>query len=615
MRYSPLALLSLALALITAPLAAAEGPPPTGPDAAPWQSAFPHPAPSAEPIVKTSDYVTMRDGTRIAVDTYRPRSAGPDARIPTLIMITRYWRAAAMKSDPVASCKAVPGAAGFFASHGYAMVIVDARGTGASFGKRSGELDDNELADGPQLIDWIVRQPWSNGKVGSTGISYAGTAAEYLLLHRHPAMKAIAPISTLIDAYADLYFPGGVPNHVFRDGWGELNSTLDAGQGPKLPAMADYLHPCPVDGDEKLALLGAAIAEHKGNFDSGAATRGLLHRDGNDVFTVRLPSSYQRRKAIDDPDVPFLSIEGWFDSGYARAGLDRLLSSKSRNQRLIIAPASHGLGYYSAPGVTQPTAPAFDLFTEVLSFFDHYLGDKPNGYDKQPRVKWFTSGINTWESAEDWTEPARPAAFCIASRRSLAPAGLCGHSPAITHRPGADGNPGPATRWNATISGGPVIYPERSAFDADLLTFDSAVLEKDLKLTGTPQLILAIKTTAPRADVFAYLEELDANGKAWLITDGMVRANYKGAPFAAYKSVSRQPSGLARDDQATIAGKPLRLTIAFEPLSHVVTKGKRLRLTLAASDRDHFKSPSAAGSKWTIIGGNAGTKLLLPAVP
>ncbi len=218
-------------------------PPPPADDAAPWQQAFPARTPSPDPVVKSSLYIPMRDGTRIAVDVYHRQGAGPSTRMPTILNLTRYWRAFTAKSDPTGSCRAISPFAMYFASRGYAVVMADVRGTGASFGTRNGELDANELADGKDLIDWIISQSWSDGRVGSTGISYGGTAAEYLTILRHPALKAVAPISTLIDAYADLYFPGGVTNTVFRDGWSTLNRTLDAGNGPDRPDMPSSATP------------------------------------------------------------------------------------------------------------------------------------------------------------------------------------------------------------------------------------------------------------------------------------------------------------------------------------------------------------------------------------
>ena len=87
--------------------------------------------------------------------------------------VTRYHRAAApQEPGPEADTNAAAGE--LFNRAGFALVVVDARGTGASFGTRTGELSEREIADYGELIDWIAAQPWSNGRVGVYGGSYEG---------------------------------------------------------------------------------------------------------------------------------------------------------------------------------------------------------------------------------------------------------------------------------------------------------------------------------------------------------------------------------------------------------------------------------------------------------
>ena len=81
----------------------------------------------------------------------------------------------------------------FFASRGYAMVRIDVRGSGASFGRWSGPSSSDEVKDGGEIVNWIVAQPWSNGKVGAMGDSYEGSTAQMLAAVNHPAVKAVIP--------------------------------------------------------------------------------------------------------------------------------------------------------------------------------------------------------------------------------------------------------------------------------------------------------------------------------------------------------------------------------------------------------------------------------------
>ena len=128
-----------------------------------------------------------------------------------------------------------------FVTSGYAWVDVDVRGTGASYGSRFSEWSPDEIRDGAEVVDWIVSQPWSDGKVGALGSSYGGAAAEFLLVNRHPAVRAIAPRFALFDAYPDIAFPGGIHATWFTETWGRAKrcarperSRTVAGQWLKL---------------------------------------------------------------------------------------------------------------------------------------------------------------------------------------------------------------------------------------------------------------------------------------------------------------------------------------------------------------------------------------------
>ena len=140
----------------------------------------------------SSYYVETRDGTRLAVDVALPAGRAADAKHPTLIELTRYWRAPENpeSGEPLPSLDVWDQA---FLSSGYAVVQVDVRGSGASFGTRKVEYGPREVRDGWDIVEWIVGQPWSDGNVGAYGTSYSGTTAEMLTATGHPAIKAVSP--------------------------------------------------------------------------------------------------------------------------------------------------------------------------------------------------------------------------------------------------------------------------------------------------------------------------------------------------------------------------------------------------------------------------------------
>ena len=176
-------------------MAAASSPAPAGRDSGP-----------ALPRLH-SLYVPMPDGVRLAVNVWLPAGTTAGARLPTVLETDRYWRARAytggIKDNPNYQI-ALP-----WNRRGYAYVFADLRGTGASFGTLTAELGSVMIADVGSLADWIAAQPWSNGRVGVTGVSYSGDTAMLSLALRNPHITAAAPISYDFDPYEDLARPAG----------------------------------------------------------------------------------------------------------------------------------------------------------------------------------------------------------------------------------------------------------------------------------------------------------------------------------------------------------------------------------------------------------------------
>lgn len=590
---------------------------PAAPDAATWITPSDVRPERYGSTVKHSVYITARDGTRLAADIYLPEGVAADTRLPTVLEQTRYYRTLAFRPDPVTSCKAVAPVFDFFAKRGYAVVVVDVRGSGASFGSRATEFSDAEIADGAAVVDWITGQPWSNGRVGATGVSYVGTTSELLLLNHHSAVKAVAPISIGFDFYADIDFPGGLRNTLFIDNWAALNQALDEGHPEHAPmaALKAAAGPCPVDEDSDGRELEAAIAEHGGNLNSAAALRDVRFRDDRWSSGPPLwPKPYAKEHSIDASGTPLLDLVGWTDSGYAKGAINLWLNTTAPQQRLIIGASNHGMTAFYGPGVTEPTPSAFNVYTEVLRFFDHYVAGLDNGYEREPRLRWFTTGSNVWNAAAAWPTRARTLRYALGAGRTLTPGSGGEPSGQDVFTPTADAKTGDLSRWNTTLGGGPVAYGERSAADAALLAYTSAPLEQDLTVTGAPVVTLAITNTANDADYLVYLEEVDAPGRAFYVTEGELRASHGRGGSVPYTTLTPEHSDLRREMMPGIAGQPLKLDIALLPLSHRFAKGARLRLVLAGSDSAHFSSPPLASQRWTVKLGVGGSSLALPVV-
>ena len=141
----------------------------------------------------TSQYLTMPDGVRLAIDVYLPESTvdHQEKHFPTILILTPYYRrfkVTALGAEPSPNIAIYRD---FFVPRGYALVVVDVRGSGASFGARDCFRSPREREDYREIANWVVAQPWSSGTIGSTGISYLGAASCFLASTGIPLLKRL----------------------------------------------------------------------------------------------------------------------------------------------------------------------------------------------------------------------------------------------------------------------------------------------------------------------------------------------------------------------------------------------------------------------------------------
>jgi putative CocE/NonD family hydrolase len=232
------------------------------------------PQPRFRGMEKFSLYLPMRDGVRIAIDVDLPRGLPSGEKIPALLIQSRYWRSMELHapfkwfmSADVLNPR-YRGFKPFFSSRGYALVQVDVRGTGASYGTWDYPWTPDSIADAGEIVNWIISQPWSNGSVGGWGISYLGTTAELLEALDHPAIKAIIPKFNHPDPFLDIAFPGGVFNERFIRDWGRFDYKLDRNRLPEEFGILGKIvikGVNPVQGDHGRKMLQEAIRDHATN--------------------------------------------------------------------------------------------------------------------------------------------------------------------------------------------------------------------------------------------------------------------------------------------------------------------------------------------------------------
>jgi uncharacterized protein len=174
--------------------------------------------------VRSSQYVPMRDGTRLAVDIVQPTLHGKVAteRLPVVWTHHRYQRAFfVLEEMKVYSVADLDDWLGEVVRHGYVVAAVDVRGSGASFGTYMGWFTSDETRDSYDITEWLAAQPWSNGNVGMYGRSYLGFTQYLAASQKPPHLKAIFPELAGTDAY-ELIYRGGIFHGPFIEAWSNM---------------------------------------------------------------------------------------------------------------------------------------------------------------------------------------------------------------------------------------------------------------------------------------------------------------------------------------------------------------------------------------------------------
>lgn len=551
-----------------------------------------------------SRYVAMRDGCRLAVDVWLPQGgaeggAEDGARVPAVLVHTPYYRRFALRpgSGPA---EVAPNAAKFrdaFVPRGYALVVVDIRGTGASFGTRDGFRSPREREDAREIAGWIAAQPWSDGRIGATGISYPGAASDFLASTGHPAVKAIAPLFAVWDTWTDNYYPGGVLLNRLTHAYDRLMVAMDHDRRDLLATVSyyanpDYAGPAPVDEDPEGALLAEALRQHRGNFRQPDFMADLAFREEplpyDPAWSSATIGPYSVRRGI-RPDVAVCAVSGWCDgAGYANGAIARWLTLKDNPVHLLLGPWDHGARCNVSPWRRQ-VEPEFALLGEVTRFFDEYLMGRDTGLRAEAPIHYFSMHAEAWQAAEAW--PPVPSA----TRLALGPGRLGAPPPT----PGTAAHPSDFG-WG---SGSGTRYERIAAIDARdyhadwqerqqaLPAYDSAPFDRDTELTGHALADLVLASSEPDACLVCYLSEVEADGTVRYVTEGLLRALHRkeGPCPEDYRTTWPWRSFHRADAAPLVPGVAERIRVPFLPVSWVFRAGSRLRFSLAGTDADHMK--------------------------
>jgi hypothetical protein len=513
--------------------------------------------------------VPARDGTPLATTVLRPITAA--GRLPTVLIRTPYGRLDTGRA---------------WARSGFAVVVQDSRGRGDSGGHF--EPYRHDAADHAATLDWIVGQPWSNGRVGTLGCSAAGEAQLVAATARHPAHRALIAEG----AGGAVGTAGGQDSAfgVWEGGIFQLASALgwfvrqgDRARPPGEPppdarAVSGALGTLPVAGMDRRA--GARDTD----FDAFRSTPA-----GDPAWAARgfLDDDPTRRIAT-----PGLHVNGWYDQTvsqtlFAADWLRRHADSAAgRIQKVIIGPGLH----CDDPGPDrgrvgdlpyQGAAAAFD--GTYRRWLDAWLQeDDPARVAARvatlPDVQVFVLRADRWLAASSWPPPQAVERHWHLHRSADGTGRLQTDPPDAA--PVADALPSDPADPVPTLGGafcctadaahrqGPVDTAPLSA-RADVLTYTSDPLTEPLVIAGPLALEVTVSTTGQDADLVARLVDVAPSGQALLVQLGGLRLGHRSGPAG---------------DRRLHPGEPVMVRVPMRDIAWRVASGHRLRLIVSGSD-------------------------------
>ncbi len=536
-------------------------------------------------IVEKDVWIPLRDGTRVCADIFRPESNSE--KFPVIMSLGPYQKDKLWvpppdleeKPNPYMNWETVNPE--WWCPRGYAMLRVDTRGSGKSPGK-SEPSSYQESLDAYDCIEWVAKQSWCSGKVGTCGISYLAAFQWKVAGLQPPSLKCIIPWEGRADQYRDQAYHGGVFAMGFISNWANRGTAW---------ALLDKSHTYNPDG-----------------FDNNLLWNFM--RNSLDSEYWRLCSA-----RWDKIEVPVLSAGNWSGFGmHLRGNTEAYLCAKSKHKKLRIHSGTHFHAFYSEEGRI-----------DQLRFMDHWLKGIDTGFMDEPPVKLEIRTGGTQRSPfrfeDDWPIPRtqwtkmylridrQPSANPKDAEGELVTAPL----PAV-----------------ATASYG-AAAPSRPGKIPRGVSFETPPMAEDTEVTGHIVLNVWVSSTNEDMDIFATIRNIDPAGNDVMemgqmgeplqcVTKGWLRASHR--KLDAAKSLPYRPYHAHNERWPLKPGEPVECQVEIIATSMVFKKGHKLRLDISPADGvgtqhfTHFSCDYNQGGTSTIhSGGDKPTWLLLPIIP
>ncbi len=310
----------------------------------------------------------LRDGVITRCDVWRSPGSPPQ---PAVLVRTPYMKEKPFHLSPIDARLA--------ADRGYVLVIQDVRGRGGSGGDFMAFLQERD--DGYDSVQWVAEQPWCNGDIVMSGISYFGATQWLAAEAAPPALKAIAPLNSSDAVGEGWSFYNGVREQ------GLLASWIAASLAP-----AGNLRP---DQVETIVVDPARIADVMPDVMHWFST------PPDDPYWDNCSVRPHREQVV----VPAFIVGGWYDC-FARGTLASYLGTKTPADRLLMGPWSHDNWFGHLVGEQNlgydGSGDAIQLGAQILDFFDDVRAGRTSA---QPPVQVFVLGAKRWWSLSQWPPP------------------------------------------------------------------------------------------------------------------------------------------------------------------------------------------------------------------
>lgn len=565
---------------------------------------------------RVSAFLTMADGTKLAYDLFIPTKKGVpiDKPLPVLFKYTPYGRAWTVYNKNGQNNLAELGVMPWYyrpllklrcwfkgnvmdalsrtewleriVKFGYAAIVVDRPGTGASFGR----LNMNPeacMSEVGEILDWIASQNWCDGNIGMFGDSIQAQIQFQAAATGNPHLKAILPATTWMDNYSAVMYPGGVRNKALANLYIKLNKVFDS--------LAT-----PVDSDKNGAFLAqaqaerhlsVALAQQVGNISSDAF-RDVTTANGKNLWED-YQTLYPLLDRINKSGVPVYLIGGWYDI-YARDDF-LIYANLTVPKRLLFRPKDHSDIEASGPDV--------DYAAEVQRWFDYWLKGIDNGIMKEPPIHYYLQGEEkreTWKASDVWPlKDLKMTQYYFGPEKNDGKASINDgtlnlKSPTVIseadyYTPDYTTTIGKKSQWTSLATGHQ--YPNMRTNDAKALTYTTPILKEAVPIVGHPIAHIWLSVSTPDLDIFAYLEEVDKNGNSKYITQGNLRASHRTLGKAPFENFSLPWHNYYKSELKSIpSGEPVELVFDLLPTAYRISKGNRIRITITCADADNFET-------------------------